>query len=179
MLRPSHSKQVGVDSRGFFAVIFHHANHSASVHFLARHARRVSKDSRPTLQRRCGRRPSMAEPVLKQFVRARLSRPDGDRRQAAQSGDAECNPATLWLKLNQKVVTKFVHADEINCRMGKPATLHPLDYRFESAKRSDLLRQGWRGSTKNINVIGVLPVHTTLTRFHDAPVRVRWPRTTP
>jgi hypothetical protein len=53
----------------------------------------------------------VVKPIVKQVIGAGLRWPYGDRRQSAQSGDAERNPAAVRFELNQEIIAKLIHAN--------------------------------------------------------------------
>ena len=105
---------------------------SAPLH--ASPARRMTKDRRPLLERRVGRLPAVAQAAIQQFVGAGLGRPDGDRRHGPHSGQTECDPSAAPLQLDEEVVFKLVHADDIDGGVAKAASLHPVQHSGDALK---------------------------------------------
>ena len=85
--------------------------------------------------------PSASQAPCKQFVRRRLVRPDGDRRQAAESGHTKNQPSATLLKLDDEIVIELVLTDQVQRRLVEAATQHPLQHLLDTMKTFDFTCQ--------------------------------------
>jgi hypothetical protein len=76
----------------------------------------VAEDGRPGFQPGRRRPPARFEPAKQQLIGRGALRPDGDRRQAPQSGYAKDDVASGLVKWDQDVMRELVLRDQVQAR---------------------------------------------------------------
>src|SRR5262249_46320281 len=102
--------------------------------------------------------------------------PDGDRRQRAQSGDAERQPRAARLPFEQEVVLELVLLHDVDGRVTPAVPLHPVQHLLDAVEAGQFRRQLGVAGPQGGDVIGIIALaggmftgHAWLPSFLPSP----------